>query len=135
MENKTYLRLSTGLYGIQIRADNFPITLEEQNPHLLAKYKYLYILTDQDIEPLKNAGTLLKLQSFIESDILTAVYVPMTVCDHRTMPYHNDGWIRGRQAGLVEYAYKNLKDYILQNIPNDYYLLNCLLTDEENLFN
>jgi len=129
-----HLKLTTGHHSIGIPSSPINILpLEIINPHLNAKYDWLYILTDQDTEKLKDKGFHFKYKKFFEDEWFALVYISMYYCDPNVMPYHQDGWYRGKVFGLRGMIFKELTEY-MRSIENDYMNVNCLLSNDGKLF-
>lgn len=130
-----HLKLTTGHYSILIPRTGFESLLPSEmiNPHLNAKYSWLYILTDQDIKKLKDKGFHFKYKKFFEDEWFARVYISMFYCDPNVMPHQADGWYRGKVFGLRGIIFKELTEY-MRSIENDYMNVNCLLSNDGKLF-
>jgi len=132
-----HLKLTTISYGLMIPRDDMTTPIEVLNPNLQRQYDLLYILTDQQTEPLKNKGFIFKLSDFFEAENehFARVYLSMAYCDPYVMPYETDGWLRGRQLGLRGVIFNELNKEYLKKIEYNIENINCLLSNDENIFN
>jgi ribosomal protein L30/L7E len=129
-----HLKLTTRHHSILIPRNPAIIApIEIINPHLNVKYDWLYILTDQDTEKLKDKGFHFKYKKFFEDDWFARVYISMYYCDPNIMPYQEDGWYRGKVFGLRRIIFEELTEY-MRSINNDYMNVNCLLSNHEHIF-
>lgn len=132
-KDNRYLQLTTKHYGINLGCINQTVPpLEVMNPHMNAKFDWLYILTDQDAELYKDKGFVFKFNKFMEDDWFAVVYISKFYMDAYTFPNDgSDGFYRCKLCGLRNIIFDKLGDYIKKN-KLDFIEVNCVLSNEEN---